>query len=203
MYNLMFCSAQELSIKFSDKVDPRTGVCTRTYANGEVETAVLECGPNQLAIARFKSGDQVETEMPNLTLQLLKGVLQKVKPMAKGKTAPQAKGKPSKRPAAQEAEQPGDEAMQDSDDDSGVVAIEAEEATVAEVRKEWYKNYLSYGIKMKKDDGKWTQVMTVGGKRDEISQEKKRTVAEDVVAKLQKGMSVADAKHLAAEQLAK
>ena len=196
MYNLMFCSALELSIKCS--VDPRTGVFTRTYANGEVETAVLECGPNQLAIARFKSGDPVETEMPNLTLKLLQGVLKKV-----------ALKRPAKRPAAAEAaehdavaHEPA--AEQDSDDGSEVVAMEPEEeAPVAEVRKEWYKNYLSYGIKMKKDDGKWSQAMTVGGKRDEISQEKKRTVAEDVVAKLQKGMSVADAKHLAAEQLAK
>ena len=81
--------------------------------------------------------------------------------------------------------------------------MEPVEATVAEARKEWYKKYQCYGIKMKKDDGKWPQVMTVGKKTDGISEEKKKEVAELIVGKLQKGMSVADAKHLAAEELLK
>ena len=86
--SLMFCSDQDIPMKSSDKVDPRTGVFTRTHRSGEVEDTLLECGPNHFAIARLKSGDTVETEMPNLTLQLLQGVLRKVKPAVKAKAEP-------------------------------------------------------------------------------------------------------------------
>ena len=93
-------------MKSSDKVDPRTGVFTRTHRSGEVEDTLLGCGPNHFAVARLKSGDTVETEMPNLTLQLLQGVLRKVKPAGKAKAEPKKKTKrriKKKRPAAQEA----------------------------------------------------------------------------------------------------
>ena len=207
-------------MKFSDKVDPRTGVFTRTHRSGEVEDTLLECGPNHFAIARLKSGDTVETEMPNLTLQLLQGVLRKVKPAEKAKAEPKKNTKmriPSKRPAAQEAEpgavvfegpaaqeaEPGAVAVEGSDDSSEVEAVEPEEPAVAEARMEWYKKGLGYGIKLKNDEGKWPQVMTIGKKTDQISQEKKKEVAARIVGELEKGMSVADAKHLAAAELSK
>ena len=198
---------EESSKKVIDKVDPRTGVFTRTHLNGEVEAVSLECGSNHFAVARLKSGDTVETEMPNLTLQLLQGVLKKVPPKKKAAPKITKKKKCVKRPAAQEAEELGllEEAGANagSDDDSEVQAIEPEEATVAEARKEWYKKYTCYGIKKKKDDGGWSQVMTVGRRNDEISKERKEEVAELIINKLERGMSVDDAKHLAAEQLAK
>ena len=52
-------------------MDVRNGLLTRRYSSGRQDSATLEVGPNGFAVATI-AGSVVVTEVPNLTIGLLK-----------------------------------------------------------------------------------------------------------------------------------
>ena len=70
----------------------KKGEFVRTYINGQEIRVRLEPGPNKFAVVEIE-GHTIETEVPNLTLQMLRNVMPK--PKEKGK--PKRKAKPKKK----------------------------------------------------------------------------------------------------------
>ena len=78
----------------ADTIDFKAGILYRKLKNGKILQALLEEGPKCFAVARLE-GEVVETEMPNLTLKLLRNMQRP------------EKGEPKKKPAKAEAKPKG------------------------------------------------------------------------------------------------
>ena len=78
--------------EFLDSLDMKKGEFVRTYASGQETRIPLAPGPNKFAVVEIE-GETVETEVPNLTLQLLRQVLPKPKPKVQGKAKAKANAK--------------------------------------------------------------------------------------------------------------
>ena len=73
----------------------KKGEFVRTYINGQEIRVRLEPGPNKFAVVEIE-GHTIETEVPNLTLQMLRNMV----PKQKGEGKPKRKAKPKKKSKA-------------------------------------------------------------------------------------------------------
>ena len=183
-------------------------------SNKGPETVALEKGQGAFLIAKFKS-EEVESELPNLFLDLgpvtpaasKKKEKKPAKPKAKAKTKSVGKAKASKtkkkplakKPVAADApggvappEAPADDPAPAGPNIGELEVVSAPEESEKDWSVMWYKNNTSIGIRQKFEPFK--QIFSFGGARVEKSQAAMKEIGNQVVQMLKEGKTEAEAK---------
>lgn len=182
-----------LKLSWIDQTAPMRMV--RAFTDGSRVETPLEPGESGFAVARV-GGETIETEVPNILLQLSQsGVLKR--PAGAGGAAPK------KRSSVAEAVEPTP-AAHDADGAAGsargepIAAVHVGEGQVAagssggvelgrSYLKMWYKNSVAYGVRQK--FGQRRQIFAVGGKSSKKTQEELGAIADEAILKLGAGES--------------